>query len=114
MVRPLGTLPFQIGQGQSKTQSAGGRQQECSENLTGNAPQNTLEGLPLLYLDDFGELVERVLAVATVLLGQLQDVPIDTGRGRTDAPGRPRVILQPKRQVVSLLLLPRSPLQMPL
>lgn len=39
----------------------------------------TLERLQFLYLDDFGKLIKRVLAISTVLLSQLQDVPIHAG-----------------------------------
>lgn len=81
-----GPCLFRSGKGSLRLKVPEAGQKDCSENLSGNAPQNSL---PRLYLDDFGELVERVLAVATVLLGQLQDVPIDTGGGRADAPGCP-------------------------
>lgn len=41
--------------------------------------KHPLQATPILYLDDFGELIERVLTVSTVLLSQLQDVAIHTG-----------------------------------
>jgi hypothetical protein len=37
------------------------------------------DGARAAYLDDFGELIERVLTVSTILLSQLQDVAIHTG-----------------------------------
>lgn len=41
--------------------------------------KHALKPLPFLYLDDFREFIERVLAISTVFLSQLQDVAIHTG-----------------------------------
>lgn len=54
----------------------------------------TASSTEVVYLDNLGELVERVFAVSAILLGQLKDVPVDAGRGGADSSTPAGVILK--------------------
>ena len=66
--------------------TAAGEQRTALKTMLTTEQQKALSSRSCLYLDDFGEFVERALAVSTVLLRQLQDVPVHAGRSGADTP----------------------------
>lgn len=82
-VHPTSIMLFLTAKRSDKWPSPeGGRSHWCSCRASGAhwAGQGaSRDGARAAYLDDFGELIERVLTVSTILLSQLQDVAIHTG-----------------------------------